>query len=232
MGGAAAGDLASAVAADLFRRLDASADRATGEEMLELLAGAISRSNDKIADLVADDPNLEGMGTTVSAYMFDGRQLGIAHIGDSRGYLLRDGELRRTTHDHSWVQSLIDEGKISEEEATSHPHRNLLLKVINGQPQNEPDLDLIEVRPGDRLLLCSDGLCGLVDDQHIAAALSQDTLLEAMDELIDLAYAGGGIDNITVLLADVLADPGEVVAGPGAPVRTPLLCRPRTTSPN
>ena len=164
MGGAAAGDLASAVAIDTIQRIDTPAE---GEQMLEVLAGAIHKANDRIADLVEADPNLDGMGTTLTGAMFDGVELGLAHIGDSRAYLLRDGKLERLTHDHSWVQSLVDEGKISESEAAYHPHRSLLLKVLNGQPANDPDLTMMEVRAGDRLMFCSDGVCGLVDDPEI-----------------------------------------------------------------
>ncbi len=205
MGGAAAGDLASAVAIDTIRRIDTPA---TGEEMLELLAGAIHRANDRIADLVEDDYSLEGMGTTVTGALFDGAELGLAHIGDSRAYLLRGGELRRLTHDHSWVQSLVDDGKISEAEASVHPHRSLLLRVLNGQVSSEPDMSLVRVQAGDRLLFCSDGLCGLVDDEDIAATLAEPDLRLALDRLVELALAAGGIDNITVILADVVTEAG------------------------
>ena len=113
---------------------------------------------------MAADSSLEGMGTTVTGAVFDGQRIGLAHIGDSRAYLLRDGRLERLTHDHSWVQSLVDDGKISADEAAYHPHRSLLLKVLNGQPANDPDLTMVQLQAGDRLLFCSDGLCGLVDD--------------------------------------------------------------------
>jgi PPM family protein phosphatase len=162
MGGAAAGDLASAVAIDSIRRIDKPV---TGEQMLEALSGAIHKANDRIADLVEADLSLDGMGTTVTGALFDGSQIGLAHIGDSRAYLFRDGHLEQLTHDHSWVQSLVDEGKIDSGEAAAHPHRSLLLKVLNGQPANDPDLTMVGVFAGDRLLFCSDGLCGLVEDQ-------------------------------------------------------------------
>ena len=216
MGGAAAGDLASAVAIDTIRRIDVPAD---GEQMLEVLAGAIHKANDRIADLVDADLNLDGMGTTVTGAMFDGAELGLAHIGDSRAYLLRDGRLEQLTHDHSWVQSLVDEGKISESEAAIHPHRSLLLKVLNGQPANDPDLTMVRVQAGDRLMFCSDGLCGLVGDPEIQTALQIDDLDQSLDELVAQALAEGGIDNITVIVADVVdavgsADP--VVLGAAA----------------
>ena len=201
MGGAAAGDLASAVAIDTIQRIDTPAE---GEQMLEVLAGAIHKANDRIADLVQADPNLDGMGTTLTGAMFDGVELGLAHIGDSRAYLLRDGKLKRLTHDHSWVQSLVDEGKISESEAAYHPHRSLLLKVLNGQPANDPDLTMMEVRAGDRLMFCSDGVCGLVDDREIEEALAIPEIEEAVGQLVAVALAEGGIDNITVIVADVV----------------------------
>lgn len=200
MGGAAAGDLASAVA---IKQLQAADGHFEGEQMIDVLATAIAQANDDIADLVVNDHSLEGMGTTVCGGMFDGKSLGIAHIGDSRGYIVRDGELQRLTRDHSWVQQLIDEGRISEQEALTHPHRSLILRVVNGQPMAEPDYDLIELQVGDRLLFCSDGLCGLVDDEDIAVALSNSDLDKAIELLTELAHLGGGLDNITIIIADV-----------------------------
>ena len=165
MGGAAAGDLASAVAIDTMRTIDGPT---SGEQMLEVLAGAVHQANDRIADLVEADssPGRHGHHRHRRACS-TALELGLAHIGDSRAYLLRDGQLERLTHDHSWVQSLVDDGKISEAEAAMHPHRSLLLKVLNGQPANDPDLDHGPVAAGDRLMFCSDGVCGLIDDDVI-----------------------------------------------------------------
>src|SRR6476619_2949551 len=205
MGGAAAGDLASAVAVDTIRRIESGVE---GREMLEVLAGAIHRANDRISDLVEADGTLDGMGTTVTGALFDGTELGLAHIGDSRAYLFRDGRLKRLTHDHSWVQSLVDEGKIGDAEAAAHPHRSLLLKVLNGQPANDPDLAMITVNAGDRVLFCSDGVCGLIDDHTIAAALARPDLDDALDHLVSEALAEGGIDNITAIVADVVESGG------------------------
>jgi protein phosphatase len=205
MGGAAAGDLASAVAIDTVRHVDSAT---AGQQMLEVLGRAVNAANDRIADLVDSDPALDGMGTTLTGALFDGNELGLAHIGDSRAYRLRDDTLERLTHDHSWVQSLVDDGKISEAEATNHPHRSLLLKVLNGQPANDPDLRLVPVAAGDRLLFCSDGVCGLVEDDEIEAALRLPTLEAALERLVSEALAEGGIDNITVIIADVVDDDG------------------------
>src|SRR5215211_8504889 len=223
MGGAAAGDLASAVAIETMRKIEGPT---TGEEMLEVLASAIHDANSKIADLVESDSSLEGMGTTVTGAMFDGVQLGLAHIGDSRGYLYRDSHLERLTHDHTWVQSLVDDGKISEDEAALHPHRSLLLKVLNGQATNDPDLTMVPVQAGDRLMFCSDGVCGLIDDNMIETALQLPDLDDAVERLVDKSLHEGGIDNITVIVADVVESHGSdgvVVLGAASqqPIRRP-----------
>ena len=206
MGGAAAGDLASAVAVDTLMRVDESA---TGPAMLDVMSGAVDDANDRIADLIADDVSLDGMGTTLTAALFDGSELGLVHIGDSRAYLLRDGQLRRLTHDHSWVQSLVDEGRISEAEAAVHPHRSLLLRVLNGQPGADAEASRLEMAAGDRLMFCSDGLCGLVGDAEIAELLAFPDRDEALGALVAAARGEGGVDNITVLVADVV----ETAAG-------------------
>lgn len=228
MGGAAAGDLASAVAIDSMRKIDGPS---TGEHMLEVLAGAIHEANDKIAELVESDLSLDGMGTTVTGAMFDGVGLGLAHIGDSRAYLYRDGHLERLTHDHTWVQSLVDDGKISESEAAMHPHRSLLLKVLNGQPTNDPDLTMVPVKLGDRLMFCSDGVCGLIDDDMIEAGLQLSDINDALRRLVVESLNEGGIDNITVIVADVVESGGnddllvlgaaseQPIRAPGAPRR-------------
>ena len=206
MGGAAAGDLASAVAINTIRTIEAPTD---GKQMLEVLARAIQDANTKIAELIESDVSLEGMGTTVTGAMFDGVELGLAHIGDSRAYLFRDGRLERLTHDHTWVQSLIDDGKISETEAAMHPHRSLLLKVLNGQPTNDPDLATLSVKAGDRVMFCSDGVCGLIDDDVIATALQIPDLAQAAEHLVAASLREGGIDNITVIVADVVESGGS-----------------------
>ena len=210
MGGAAAGDLASAVAVESLMHVDEST---TGPAMLAAMSEAVEDANDRIADLIAADVSLDGMGTTVTAALFDGSRLGLVHIGDSRAYLLRDGRLQRLTHDHSWVQSLVDEGRISEAEAAVHPHRSLLLRVLNGQPGADAEASLLEMAPGDRLMFCSDGLCGLVDDPEIAELLALPDRDEALAALVAAARSEGGVDNITVLVADVV----ETAAGPAGP---------------
>lgn len=200
MGGAAAGDLASAIVVD--RLADADAQHPAADDMLPALDTAIHQASDLINELVRADPSLDGMGSTACALMFDGETMVLANIGDSRAYRYRDGALTRLSKDHSWVQSLIDEGRITESEALEHPHRSLILKVVNGQPQHQPDLTSVEVADGDRLLLCSDGLCGMVTDDVIAARMDGDRE-DVMASLIRLAHLEGGQDNITIVLADV-----------------------------
>ncbi len=223
MGGAAAGDLASTVAITELQKADG---HHSGAQMLEVLAGALQKANDRLAELVADDLALDGMGTTVCGALFDGEQLGVVHIGDSRGYLRRDDQLIRMTHDHSWVQSLIDEGRITEDESHVHPHRSLLLKVLNGQPISEPDLDLIPLQAGDRIMFCSDGLCGLVTDDLIDEALAGDDLDLVLSDLVEAAHAGGGLDNITIIVSDVV----EAGVDEEAAAASTVLTAPRTAA--
>ena len=200
MGGAAAGDLASAVAIKELKAVDGNH---SGEDMLAALDDAIGNATDQVASLIASDPSLEGMGTTVCGLMFDGTRLGLANIGDSRAYRFRDGTLSRLTKDHSWVQTLVDEGRITEEEALEHPHRSLILRVVNGQAHHVPDLELADADLGDRLLICSDGLCGAVTDAQIEAVMTGG-LADVMESLVRLAHEAGGQDNITIILADVV----------------------------
>lgn len=201
MGGAAAGDLASAVA---IRQVAKADGRYPSADLITRLGDAMRSSNEVLTRLVAHDHSLDGMGTTFCGAFFSGDQLGIVHIGDSRGYLFRDGTLTRLTHDHSWVQSLVDEGKITEDEALVHPHRSLVLKVLNGQPNHEPDTFSLDVHEGDIVLFCSDGLCGFTTDDVIAASLDRDDLDEAMALLVRAAHDGGGADNITISMARIV----------------------------
>lgn len=213
MGGAAAGDLASAITVDALKPVAArssTSQPAYGDDT-DPLTEALARANTRIADLIDHDPSLDGMGTTATAAVLDGDQLQLAHIGDSRAYLFRDGRLQQLTHDHSWVQSLLDDGRISAAEANVHPHRSLLLKVINGQPGSTPDVSTEPLRPGDRLLLCSDGLCGFVADNVIEDTLTGTDRDEAMRHLIAASYEAGGLDNITIIVADVF-DPATETA--------------------
>jgi protein phosphatase len=202
MGGAAAGDIASAVTARDLRKL--GNNPGTGPEVLDSWREALTEVNTSVAEMILANPRLDGMGTTVCGGIFDGEELHIAHIGDSRGYLFSHGELTQLTHDHSYVQSLVDDGKIKPEEAMVHPHRSLLLKVLNGQPEIAPDFFSHELIAGDRVMFCSDGLCGLVPDEDIAQAMALPDLSETLLTLTAFAHAAGGTDNITIILADVV----------------------------
>ena len=122
----------------------------------------MQRANDQLRMMVEEDPQLEGMGTTLTALLWTGQRLGLVHVGDSRAYLLRDGVLTQITQDHTWVQRLVDEGRITEEEAATHPQRSLLMRALGSGDHVEPDLSIREVRAGDRYLICSDGLSGVV----------------------------------------------------------------------
>ncbi len=201
MGGAAAGDLASAETMNIIRQLDRELDDV---DPLTALAEAVRTANRHLGELVSDDPAVEGMGTTLEAMLWDGQRFATAHIGDSRAYLLRDGELSQLSSDHTFVQSLVDEGKLTANEARGHPHRSLLLRVLLGRDDNEPDLDHVEGQLGDRYLLCSDGLTDMVDDAGIARALGAETIDMAATELVRLALEGGGVDNVTVVIGELV----------------------------
>ncbi|MEU9043233.1 MULTISPECIES: protein phosphatase 2C domain-containing protein [unclassified Kitasatospora] len=202
MGGAAAGEVASSEVLGSIVRLD---EDVPGADLLTLLGDAVQGANDRLRQMVEEDPQLEGMGCTLTAMLWTGQRMGMVHVGDSRAYLLRDGSLVQITQDHTWVQRLVDEGRITPEEAETHPQRSLLMRALDGRGQVEPDLSIREVRAGDRYLICSDGLSGPVSHQTL-----QDTLgsfyspEQTVQELIQLALRGGGPDNITCIVADVI----------------------------
>jgi PPM family protein phosphatase len=201
MGGQAAGEVASSEVISTLVVLD---DDVPGSDILTSLADAVQHANDQLRVMVEEDPQLEGMGTTLTALLWTGQRLGLVHIGDSRGYLLRDGVLSQITQDHTWVQRLVDEGRITEEEAGTHPQRSLLMRALDGRGQVEPDLSIREVRPGDRYLICSDGLSGVVSHQTLEETLAgYQGPYETVQDLIQLALRGGGPDNITCIVADV-----------------------------
>ncbi|MGE0214897.1 PP2C family protein-serine/threonine phosphatase [Mycolicibacterium sp.] len=200
MGGHAAGEVASQLVIAALAHLD---DDEPGGDLLSKLDGAVREGNSAIAAHVEADPELEGMGTTLTAILFAGNRLGLVHIGDSRGYLLRDGELTQITKDDTFVQTLVDEGRITAEEAHSHPQRSLIMRALTGH-EVEPTLIMREARAGDRYLLCSDGLSDPVSHETILEALQIPDVAESADRLIELALRGGGPDNVTVVVADVV----------------------------
>lgn len=212
MGGQAAGEVASSEVISTLVQLD---DDVPGSDILTALGTAVQRANDQLRVMVEEDPQLEGMGTTLTALLWTGQRLGLVHVGDSRAYLLRDGVLTQITQDHTWVQRLVDEGRITEEEATTHPQRSLLMRALGSGDHVEPDLSVREVRAGDRYLICSDGLSGVVSHQTMEETLaSYQGPQETIQDLIQLALRGGGPDNITCIVADVLdVDSNDTLAG-------------------
>ena len=205
MGGHAAGDVASKVVIAALEHLDE--DPPSGD-MLQALRSAVFEGSEHLREVIRESPQLEGMGTTLTAILFAGGRLALCHVGDSRAYLVRDGQLSQITHDDTFVQTLIDDGRITPEEANTHPQRSLLLRALNGQ-EVEPDLSMREARPGDRYLLCSDGLSGVVSEDTLAEALKDPDPEATADRLVELALRSGGPDNITVIVADVLEDTGS-----------------------
>lgn len=230
MGGHAAGEVASAVTIARIAALD---EDAPGGDLLAALSEAATEANGTLREMVAANTSLNGMGTTLTALLFSEARIGVLHIGDSRCYLLRDGELTQITRDDTLVQSLIDEGRITPEEANTHPQRSLITRALDGRTDVDFDLSVREARAGDRYLLCTDGLTGPVGRlATLHEALSADTPGDAVQRLVELALRGGGPDNVTVVVADVLegaqADPPLVIgaaadpasAGPTVPLDT------------
>jgi len=202
MGGHAAGEVASSVTIGAMAELDSEKD---GGDMLAALSSAVATANTRLQEMIAANPAVEGMGTTLTALLWSDGHAAVCHIGDSRGYLLRDGELYQITHDHTLVQSLVDEGRISVDDVSTHPQRSLLLRALDGRSIAEPDLSVHEGQVGDRYLLCSDGLSGVVSDETLRDTLEAiDDLDTVTRQLIELALHGGGPDNITCIVADVV----------------------------
>ena len=215
MGGHAAGEVASAAVIDALRPLDS---QIPAGELLDALDDAVRRARSTLREMASSDPALQGMGTTLTALLWSGSQLALVHIGDSRAYLVRDGEVFQITHDHTLVQTLLDDGKITEDEISSHPQRSLVLRALVAGRHYEADLQLRDARAGDRYLLCSDGLSAVVPAEAITSVLT--TIAdpdEAVTKLISLANEGGGPDNITCIVADVvgLSEPARGDTEPG-----------------
>jgi protein phosphatase len=202
MGGHAAGEVASSVTIASMAELDSEPPSG---DMLAELSSAVAAANTRLQEMIIANPAVEGMGTTLTALFWSDGHAAVCHIGDSRGYLLRENELYQITHDHTLVQSLVDEGRISADDVSTHPQRSLLLRALDGRSIAEPDLSVHEGQPGDRYLLCSDGLSGVVSDETLRDTLASIAEPEAVTrQLIELALLGGGPDNITCIVADVV----------------------------
>lgn len=208
MGGHAAGELASATAVATFAELDREPP---GDEVLTALADAIDQAHDELSRVIGDAPDFAGMGTTVTALSWEGDRVALAHVGDSRAYLLRDGQLQQLTKDHTFVQTLVDAGRITSDEAAVHEKRNLLIKALDGVHHVEPDLSMREVKAGDRFLLCSDGLSGVLKPTELQELLSSGDPTGTVTRLVERALEAGAPDNVTCVVADLVADPEPIV---------------------
>ncbi|WP_158867357.1 PP2C family protein-serine/threonine phosphatase [Leifsonia sp. AG29] len=215
MGGHAGGDVASAIAVNRIKEADREYE--TPAEAEFALQSALIAANSLLAETVFEHPELTGMGTTVSAMVRVGDQLAIAHIGDSRIYRFRDGELTQVSTDHTFVQRLVDSGRITEEEAMVHPRRSVLMRVL-GDVDASPEIDTwsLDTRPGDRWLICSDGLSGVVKHDDLRAALSsKDGPRQVADKLLKLSLDAGAPDNVTVVIVDIAdTSRGDVMKEP------------------
>ncbi|GGQ46169.1 PP2C family protein-serine/threonine phosphatase [Couchioplanes azureus] len=217
MGGMAAGDVASNIVIAAMAPLD---EDVPGDALVDALRHAVGAANQQLRDTVDANPHLEGMGTTLTAVLFSGSKIGMVHIGDSRAYLLRQGEFSQITKDDTYVQMLVDEGRISPEEASSHPQRSLLTRALDGR-DIDPEYSVRQVLKGDRYLICSDGLSGVVSAETIGESMRDiaDPQL-CVERLVQLALRGGGPDNITVVVADAtdadIVEQAPIVGGAAA----------------
>jgi len=204
MGGHAGGDVASSVAVAALAPLDGESHGP--DDALDELETALDDARSEIIARSDAEPDLAGMGTTVTAILRAGNKLAMVHLGDSRGYLFREGTLTQVTTDHTFVQHLVDTGRITPEEAEHHPQRSVVMRVLGDFDADvTADLSVREARPGDRWLLCSDGLSGYVSAETIAETLAEiDDVDACADRLVQLALRAGGPDNVTVVLADVV----------------------------
>ncbi|MEV6487958.1 protein phosphatase 2C domain-containing protein [Actinoplanes sp. NPDC051633] len=217
MGGMAAGDVASNIVIAAMAPLD---EDVPGDALVDALRHAVGTANQTLRDTVDANPHLEGMGTTLTAVLFSGSKIGMVHIGDSRAYLLRQGEFAQITKDDTYVQMLVDEGRISPEEASSHPQRSLLTRALDGR-DIDPEYSVRQVLKGDRYLICSDGLSGVVSAETIGDSMRDIPDPQAcVERLVQLALRGGGPDNITVVIADAtdadIMEQAPIVGGAAA----------------
>ncbi len=200
MGGMAAGDVASNVVIAAMAPLD---EDVPGDALVDALRSAVDTANQQLRDAVEANPALEGMGTTLTAMLFSGSRFGMVHVGDSRAYLLRGDDFVQVTKDDTYVQMLVDEGRISAEEASSHPQRSLLTRALDGR-DIDPEYSVRQALPGDRYMICSDGLSSVVSAETIGQSLRDyRDPGQCVDRLVQLALRGGGPDNVTVIVADV-----------------------------
>lgn len=216
MGGHAGGDVASALVTKDIAKLD-QAPTSNPLASTDLLRKSLLSANRMLRNTVGDHPELAGLGTTFVGFFTLDDKIALAHIGDSRLYLLRDGNMRQVTKDHTFVQRLVDSGRITEEEAKFHPRRSVLMRVL-GDVETSPEIDteVLDTRPGDLWMLCSDGLCGYVEDDEIEKILRRRVSLQgAVDDLIDKSLAHGAPDNVTVVVVETMNEHQHAVSGGG-----------------
>ena len=225
MGGHRAGEVASAAALDPLRALDGQQFASSDTAMLALTEAVVA-ANAMVAQRSHEESELAGMGTTLTGVLVEGRDALLVHVGDSRAYLVRDGRLLQLTEDHTLVQALIDQGRITRDDVATHPHRSVITRAIGVSDDIVVDTQRLTLHDGDRLVLCSDGLSGVVDDDTIGDVLRQHPPADAPDRLIDLANAAGGPDNITVLV--IAVDGGT---DPDATTQLPRTIRISTDTP-
>lgn len=217
LGGHNAGEVASGLLVDVFRRWSDSGKPSTGKNIKDVLRALVSEANSTIYKMAtADDSAFGGMGTTVTAALPVGDKLIVANVGDSRAYRIRRGNIEQLTEDHSYVADMVSRGRLTEQEAKSHPQRSVLTKAIGTEPEIEPDISVIDLRRDDVILLCSDGLYTMVDEREIGRVVNELPLSEAVERLVSAAKEHGGYDNITIVAARVkgLKDALPVVTSP------------------
>jgi PPM family protein phosphatase len=212
MGGHAAGEIASRIAVDSISEfiLHTKEDDGTWPHAYDehfkrstnRLMAAVRLANTRVLEAMRKDARLRGMGTTVVACLADGETMSVAHVGDSRAYMIRNNQLQRITNDHSWVFEQVQAGMLTEAEAEKHPLRNVITRALGGALQVTPDASEIEVKEGDLFLLCSDGLTGMVPEEEILKLVTQSNgdLEKACQKLIEEANERGGLDNVTAIL--------------------------------
>ena len=211
MGGHIAGDVASSTAVGI---IESNSDEASADDP-ETLARLIKSANDAIWKKAQDDPSLRGMGTTCTLILIHDETAHIAHVGDSRAYLWRRGELAQITEDHTLVERMVKEGRLKPEEAQKHPQRSIITRALGVDPEVDVDLRKLDLERGDRLLICSDGLTSMIDPPVISEVLASDKNPQsAAERLVELANEAGGEDNVTVVVIDV---GGAEAAAPPAP---------------
>ena len=218
MGGHAAGEVASRIAVQVLHRLTPTLTATDIDEdsVSDLLMHSLHSIDEEIAAVAEEEIEKRGMGTTLTALLFRDNHIALLHVGDSRCYRLRGSSLEQLSNDHTVIQELLDQGAISEAEAAEHPQRSMLTQALRGDGDVTPVLQVYEVKKGDRFLLCSDGLSGVLTEKEIKIGLKKSDKDEAVKFLVDATYVNGAPDNVTVLIADISSENNSTVQLLGA----------------